>query len=190
MSQMRYAPPARLTGPPFASGSPPLHSRARSAFISMTDLEGQRLDLHAALANPAPETHLYVCGPAGLIETVLAAAKVAGWPDAHVHREFFTPPLTPIDQTDSGAFQVKLASTGQVFEVPQDKSIVAVLAEHGIEVPTSCEQGVCGTCLTRVLEGLPVSHRDFFLSSEQNKLINLMAICCSRARTRMLLLDL
>ncbi len=126
----------------------------------------QRLDLDALLSGPEPGSHLYVCGPAGLIEAALAVAKAKGWPEPRLHREFFTPPEIA-DAPAPGAFQVKLASTGQVFDIPPDRPITAVLADYGVEVPVSCEQGICGTCLTPVLEGEP-DHRDFYLTDDEH----------------------
>lgn len=146
-----------------------------------------RLDLAAILADRPPGTHLYVCGPPRLIEATLATAKAQGWPASRVHREFFTPPEAA--HGESGAFQIRLASSGQVLEVPADKSITQVLAENGIVLPTSCEQGVCGTCLTRVLEGEP-DHRDVFLTEAEQALNDQMTPCCSRAKSAVLVLDL
>ncbi len=147
-----------------------------------------RLDLQAVLANPAPGAHLYVCGPARLIEAALAAAKAKGWPSSRVHREYFAPPEGQ-DQGPGKAFEVEIASSGQVLAVPAGKAITEVLAQHGIEVPTSCEQGVCGTCVTRVLEGVP-DHRDFFLTADEQAANDQMTLCCSRAKTDRLVLDL
>ena len=151
-------------------------------------LEAQRLNLDAILSDPAPGAHLYVCGPGGLIEATLAAAKAKGWPDSRVHREYFAP-VAVTDAADPEQFQVKLASSGQTLTVPADKSIVQVLAEAGIDVPVSCEQGVCGTCVTRVLEGQP-DHRDFFLTGDEQARGDQMTVCCSRAKTPLLVLDL
>ena len=131
---------------------------------------------------------LYVCGPSGLIEATLATAKAKGWPDARVHREFFGP-VGPTASAEDGQFQVKLASTGQVFTVPADQPITQVLAANGIDVPVSCEQGVCGTCLTRILEGQP-DHRDVFMTPDEQALNDQMTLCCSRSKTPMLVLDL
>jgi vanillate O-demethylase ferredoxin subunit len=150
--------------------------------------EAERLDLEAVLDDPAPGTHLYVCGPARLIEAALAAAKAKGWPSSRVHREFFAPPQGQ-DQGPGEAFEIEIASSGQVLSVPADKAITQVLAEHGIEVPTSCEQGVCGTCLTRVLEGVP-EHRDFYLTPDEQAANDQITACCSRARSARLVLDL
>ena len=150
--------------------------------------EAQRLDLDAVLADPAPGTHLYVCGPARLIEAALAAAKTRGWPSSRVHREYFAPP----DGQDTGpgeAFEVEIASSGEVLAIPAGKAITEVLAEHGIEIATSCEQGVCGTCVTRVLEGVP-DHRDVYLTPDEQAANDRMTPCCSRAKTARLVLDL
>jgi vanillate O-demethylase ferredoxin subunit len=150
--------------------------------------ERTRLDLEAVLSDPVPGAHLYVCGPARLIETALATAKAKGWPSSRTHREFFAPPEGE-DHGPAGAFEVEIASSGQVFAVPADQTATQVLAEHGIEIPTSCEQGVCGTCVTRVLEGVP-EHRDFFLTPDEQAGNDQMTLCCSRARTKRLVLDL
>jgi vanillate monooxygenase ferredoxin subunit len=87
------------------------------------------------------------------------------------------------------AFDVKIASTGRVIHVPKDRTVVAALAEAGIDIQTSCAQGVCGTCLTRVLEG-EVDHHDTFLAATDRARNDLFAACCSRARSPMLVLDL
>jgi len=150
--------------------------------------EASRLDLEAVMADPAPGAHLYVCGPARLIEAAMATAAAAGWPSSRVPREFFAPPQGE-DHGPSEAFEVEIASSGEVFAVPADRTVTEVLAEHGIEVATSCEQGVCGTCVTRVLEGVP-DHRDVFLTAQEQAANDQMTLCCSRARTRRLVLDL
>lgn len=161
------------------------------------------LDLKAALKDRDDGTHLYYCGPPGFMTAVAAASS--HWPKDVVHREYFTPsendPAIAMDSRadqatqdvpldEEGAlgreFEVKLASTGQVFEVPADKSIVQVLRENGVEVETACELGVCGTCRTRYLEG-EVEHQDFVLEEYEQK--NELMICCSRAKTPLLVLD-
>jgi vanillate O-demethylase ferredoxin subunit len=146
----------------------------------------QQLDLPALLAMPAG-THLYVCGPAGFIEYVLGSARVQGWPDAQLHVEYFSGTL--IDTTGDRPFDVKLASSGQVLTVPAGRSVIQVLAEQGIDLPYSCEEGVCGTCLTRVLEGVP-DHRDMYLTVEEQAANDQFTPCCSRAKTSLLVLDL
>jgi vanillate O-demethylase ferredoxin subunit len=73
--------------------------------------------------------------------------------------------------------------------VPADRSIVQALAEAGVTVATSCEQGVCGTCLTRVIEGVP-EHRDLYLTPEEQAAGDQFLPCCSRARSARLVLDL
>ena len=87
------------------------------------------------------------------------------------------------------AFQVKIASTGAIIDVAVNDTIIDALLWHGIEVETSCEQGVCGTCLTRVLEGEP-DHRDTFLTPAERAANDQMTLCCSRAKSAQLVLDL
>jgi vanillate O-demethylase ferredoxin subunit len=87
------------------------------------------------------------------------------------------------------AFQVKIASSGAVIDIPADKTIVEALDDAGIEVMVSCEQGICGTCLTGVNTGEP-EHRDSYLTDEEHAANDVMTVCCSRARSDLLELDL
>jgi vanillate O-demethylase ferredoxin subunit len=89
----------------------------------------------------------------------------------------------------SGAFEVVIASSGQVIAVPADQSVTQALEGAGVFVPTSCEQGVCGTCITALLEG-EADHRDQFLSEDERAAQDLFTPCCSRARSARLVLDL
>ncbi len=87
------------------------------------------------------------------------------------------------------AFSIQIASTGAILQVPAEQSVHQVLTAHGIDVPVSCEQGLCGTCLTRVLAGVP-DHRDMYLSPDEQDANDQFTPCCSRSRTSMLVLDL
>ena len=87
------------------------------------------------------------------------------------------------------SFDVKLASSGKIVAVAKEQTVVQALAAAGIEVATSCEQGVCGTCLTRVLEGEP-DHKDMYLTPEEQAANDQFLPCCSRARSPLLVLDL
>ena len=149
----------------------------------------QKLDLPALLAEPDGDTHVYVCGPGGFIDFVLATAAARGWAPANIHREYFGAPASGADAVGSATFDIQIASTGQVLTVPADRAVTDILAEHGIEIPISCEQGVCGTCLTRVLEGVP-DHRDVYLTDEEKAGNDQFTPCCSRSKSALLVLDL
>lgn len=149
--------------------------------------DAQKLDAAKLLARPERDVHIYVCGPTGFMEWILKTAKDNKWPDAQVHREYFAAPVQPAAKP--GEFEVQIASTGQTFLIPAKASITDVLLKNGVEIPTSCEQGVCGTCLTRVLEGEP-DHRDAFLTDEERARNDQIMPCCSRAKSAKLVLDL
>lgn len=150
--------------------------------------DGQKLDLATVLQQQADDTHLYVCGPGGFIDFVLSTAKAAGWADDRIHYEFFS--AKKIDTSEDEGFEVQIASTGQVYTIGEDDTIVSVLAEAGVEVSTSCEQGICGACITRVLEG-EVDHRDQVLSEQEREEEGWFTPCCSRgAAGKRLILDL
>jgi vanillate monooxygenase ferredoxin subunit len=146
-----------------------------------------KLDLPKVLSEPNAQDHVYVCGPSGFIDFVLGAARSQGWAAANLHREYFN--AVPVADAPSGSFKVRLVSTGQIFDIGPEESVANVLADHEIEIPMSCEQGVCGTCVTKVLDGVP-DHRDFFLTDEEREKNDCFTPCCSRSFTPLLVLDL
>jgi vanillate O-demethylase ferredoxin subunit len=149
----------------------------------------QRLDIAAALAAAAgPGTQLYVCGPQGFIDAVLATARAAGWDEKNLHREYFGA-AAPVHTADEGSFEVQIKSSGRVVTVPAGQSVVQALDAVGVHIVTSCEQGVCGTCLTRVLDGVP-DHKDMYLTPEEQAANDQFLPCCSRACSPRLVLDL
>jgi vanillate monooxygenase ferredoxin subunit len=147
----------------------------------------QKLDLAELLETPQPGMHIYVCGPKGFMDAALTLARAAGWPAHQLHYEFFGAEVAKSD-TDA-SFAVKLASSGRIVLVPHDMTVAQALAKAGVEVQTSCEQGVCGTCLTRVLEGEP-DHKDMYLTPEEQAANDQFTPCCSRSKTPVLVLDL
>jgi vanillate O-demethylase ferredoxin subunit len=147
----------------------------------------QKLDAERLLAHSPPDTHLYVCGPTGFMDWLLEAARAAGWPPQRLHREYFASEVRALPSDTE--FEVRLASTGKVYRIARDQTVVAALAKQGIEIPTSCAQGVCGTCLTRVIEGEP-DHRDIYQSDAQRARNDQFTPCCSRALSPRLVLDL
>lgn len=177
-SPARTAFRERIAGSAFAS---------RVAFHFDDGAADQKLDIAALLAAPRAGRHLYVCGPKGFMDAVLASARSQGWPEAQIHYEFFAADAAP--KAGDGSFEVMLASSGRVITVAPDRSVVQALAEAGVSVATSCEQGVCGTCLTRVIEGEP-DHRDLYLTPEEQAANDQFLPCCSRARSARLVLDL
>ncbi|MBT9552951.1 MAG: oxidoreductase [Hydrogenophaga sp.] len=148
---------------------------------------GQRLDLAGTLARAPQGTHLYVCGPTGFMDAVLAAGRAAGWPEERLHREYFA--AAPVDHANDGSFELEIASSGRVIPVRAEQSALAALLAAGLDIPMSCEQGVCGTCLTGVKAGTP-DHRDQYLTPEERAANNQFLPCCSRASSARLVLDL
>jgi len=177
-SPARTAFRQRIAAAPFAS---------RVAFHFDDGEAAQKLDIAALLAAPRAGRHLYVCGPKGFMDAVLGSARAQGWPQAQIHYEFFGADAAPA--AGDGGFEVMLASSGRVIKVAPDRSVVQALAEAGVSVATSCEQGVCGTCLTRVIEGEP-DHRDLYLTPEEQAANDQFLPCCSRAKSARLVLDL
>ena len=166
---------------------------ARSAFAGRVAFHfddgpaEQRFDAAAVLAGRDSGTHLYVCGPTGFMDMVLLTARRLGWPEERLHREYFAA-TAPKPQAER-EFEIKLASTGRSCRVGADETAIAALARCGINVPTSCEQGVCGTCITRVISGEP-DHRDLFQTPEERARNDQFTPCCSRSLGPVLVLDL
>jgi phthalate 4,5-dioxygenase reductase subunit len=133
------------------------------------------LDLRPILAERKNREHLYCCGPRPLMEAVRAMTD--HWSSTAVHFEAFSEAET--HKAGDTPFRVKLARSGAVLDIPTNKTILEALREHGLEVPSSCETGTCGTCRTKLLEG-EADHRDLVLADHERR-DNIM-ICVSRAR--------
>jgi vanillate O-demethylase ferredoxin subunit len=147
----------------------------------------QKLDLAATLRTPQAGTHLYVCGPTGFLDAVRATARDAGWSDDQVHFEYFAG--GPAHSAEDRSFDVVVKSRGLVIHVEAAQTITDALEANGVFVPVSCQQGVCGTCLTTVLEG-EVDHKDLYLTPEEQASNTQFLPCCSRAKSARLVLDL
>ena len=145
--------------------------------------------LPAAVADADTKSHLYSCGPAGFIDAAETAAAAEGLSAHRIHRELFSAVQSnPNDETDQ-AFELELSLSGIIVTVPEGKTAAMALEEVGVEVPVSCEQGLCGSCLTKVLEGEP-DHRDAFLLPEERKRGDYFTPCCSRAIGDRLVIEL
>jgi vanillate monooxygenase ferredoxin subunit len=149
--------------------------------------EDQKLRLQELLSTPRRGVHIYTCGPKGFMDAVLSTARANGWAEQQLHYEFFS--ADPAKLSTDESFEVQLASSGRVIRVAGNQTVVAALAAHGVHVPTSCEQGVCGTCVTRVLAGEP-DHRDVYLTPQEQAANDQFLPCCSRARSERLVLDI
>ncbi len=150
--------------------------------------EGGRMDAGRVLANPDDQDQLYVCGSPSFIDQMLDTACSQGWKDRQLHREYFTTDR-PTEATDHLEFEFELVVGGKRYPVPADKSAADVLAENGFPVSVSCGQGLCGACLTRVVDGTP-DHRDLYLTEEEQAANDQFTPCCSRSRSARLVIEL
>lgn len=129
------------------------------------------------------ETHVYTCGPAGLMDAVFTAGETLGYAKSHLHREAFS--AEPVVGGDG--FEVLAAKSGVRVEVKPNETIVAAFRRAGVKVNVSCEQGICGSCVVSVIEGKP-DHRDEYLTDDERS--DQIALCCSRSFSPLLVVDL
>lgn len=144
------------------------------------------LDLQAFLGEHRADTLVYCCGPGPLIDAVEAKCRV--WRSGALHLERFAP-SDKAAKKEKGSFEVELARSGQRLVVPPYRSILDVLQENGCKVTNSCCAGICGTCLVKVLSGIP-EHNDDVLSVEDQEAGDVMLVCVSRSKSDLLVLDL
>jgi vanillate O-demethylase ferredoxin subunit len=147
---------------------------------------GTMLDLAGVLKAAAPGTHVYCCGPTGMLDAFRAAASAAGIDSDHVHFEYFS---ADVDKATEGGFTVVCQKSGVSLVVKPGETILQTLEAAGIDAPFSCEEGVCGSCETRVISGIP-DHRDMILTPKERAENRTMMICCSGAKTPTLVLDI
>lgn len=150
---------------------------------------GIPLDAHEglfreALSDLPDDSHLYMCGPAPFMDLVTDVALEV-LPEEHVHKENFSPAQVESTGQDT-AFDVELE--GETYHIPADRTIVAVLHDAGVEIDTSCQEGICGTCIMEVDEG-EVDHRDSVLTKGEKESGELITVCVSRCKSPLLRLD-
>lgn len=137
--------------------------------------EGNRADLKTLIGTPEEGKYLYTCGPNNFMDSVLATGEELGWSDDNLKKEYFSAP--DHDEYENLAFEVKLAKSNLVIEVPAGKSLAEALVDNHIPVITKCSDGICGVCSTPYLQG-NVEHRDFVLSKKERE--ENIIVCCSR----------
>ncbi|WP_353506441.1 PDR/VanB family oxidoreductase [Variovorax sp. J31P207] len=159
-----------------------LADRVHLSFSDASD--GARLDLASIVGQAPPGAHFYCCGPQPMIEGFEAATRAIE--PERVHLEHFGAKEAPATE---GGFAVRLAKSGRVIEIAPGQTILDSLRSCGVAVASSCQQGVCGLCETRVISGTP-DHRDLVLSDEEKAAGQTMMICCSGSRSGELVLDI
>ncbi len=147
-----------------------------------------RQRIPACLTTPDPDTAVVACGPEGFIQRLQSVMEEYRWSPSQFVFERFTP-ATENNTAAKNAFYIELASSGQRLQVAADQTIAQVLQHAGVEVMLSCEQGMCGSCITGVLDGIP-EHRDSVLTAEEKAGNDQITLCCSRAKSPGLVLDL
>lgn len=145
----------------------------------------QKLDIAEALRAIDLQTQLYICGPLGYMNYVVEGALKARIPKENIHQEHFAAEI----DVNGDPFVVVAARSGKRFEVSAHETIVDAAFRAGITVETACRNGVCGTCVTNVIEGRP-DHRDMVLTAVEKAENNRIAVCCSRSQSRKIILDL
>ena len=172
-----------------------VRSRADAAFLSdladhpnvrlhFDDQAGGPLPLHAIVDAAGHDAHLYCCGPSPMIAAFEAAS--ASRPRSNVHVEYFS---AKGEAATEGGYVVVLSRSGQEVPVGEGQTILQAVRDVGVDVPFSCEEGVCGACETRVISGVP-DHRDAVLSDSERAAGKTMMICCSGSKGERLVLDL
>ena len=174
-----------VRGPEHAAFRNQLVDRYEQRVHMYYDSDKQFMDFERLLSTQPLGTHVYVCGPAGMIEKLIATARQLGWADSHIHWEQFNAP--PVGD----AFEVWLAKSGLKVRVPPDQSLLEAIEAAGVDAPYLCRGGVCGECRAKVVEvdGTLV-HNDHFLSAEEKAAGRYIMPCVSRAQCRKLVLDL
>ncbi|MBF6057401.1 MULTISPECIES: PDR/VanB family oxidoreductase [Thiomicrorhabdus] len=142
-----------------------------------------RADVGTIISGCPQGTHIYICGPESLIESVLAQAEQTGWPKSHIHYEAFAAPKP------GKPFVVELKKSGKTVYVSGDDSMLEALEANDVEIPNMCRGGVCGQCITPVAEG-EIEHRDEFLSKQEKDSNCCVMPCVSRAKSGRITLDI
>lgn len=146
--------------------------------------DGALLDLAALVAKAPDKSHFYCCGPTPMLEAFRTATR--NIPEMRVHFEYFA---AKNEANKDGGFVVELARSGREIAIGAGETILERLRAEGLSLDSSCEEGICGVCETRVISGIP-DHRDAILSDHERAANKSMMICCSGSKSERLVLDL
>lgn len=159
---------------------------SKYCYVHMDDQPLTKMDLTTILGKSNPQQHIYVCGPSGFIDYIHQTALENKWSEQQFHKENFS---NTVDHTNDQSFELILADSNRILLIPADKSVLDILLENGLDVDCSCEQGICGTCVLEVIDG-EVEHHDQFLTDEEKNSNKLFTPCCSRAKSKQLVIRL
>jgi tetrachlorobenzoquinone reductase len=171
------------TSTAFAEELATLGARGKVTLYHSVEPASARLNFDTILQSIPDETHLYCCGPTRMLEDYLAVSS--GRDQSKIHFERFSSGV----EVAADDFEVLLARSGRTVRVKEGETILDRLLSEGLDVPYSCREGVCGACETRLIEG-EADHRDSILTELERAANNTIFVCCSRAKSRTLTLDL
>ncbi len=167
-------------------------AQAGRVHFNFDDEQGTMLDVKQVVAAASEAAHLYCCGPGPMLDAFKAACETR--PPESIHVEYFSVPTTPDAAPDANAapkktFTVEIAGTGKSFEVGPSDSILGALFENGLRPAYSCQEGMCGSCIVEVIDGIP-DHKDLVLGDKEHAANRLMCICVSGSLSDKLVIKL
>ena len=181
--ELHYRARRRAAAPLLEELTAPAY-RERVHLSFSEDAPASRLDLPRVVGNGAPGSHFYCCGPVAMIESFQDACDAVE--PERVHFEYFAAKEAP---ATAGGFTVRLARSGRDITVAPGQTVLDCLRACGIQMASSCQQGVCGACETAVVSGSP-DHRDLVLTDSEKAEGRTMMVCCSGSLSEVLVLDI
>jgi len=171
----------------FASHFAKLKLNNNSNYQLHCDDKDGYFDFEALLQNIPSDSVIYTCGPEPMLNKIIDTVENSTQkPELHFERFSVA---TEEAEKENTAFDVKIDSTGEIYTIKEDETILTVLAANGVSVPSACAAGLCGTCITDVLDG-EIDHRDAILSDDEKASNEYMCVCISRAKSAQITLDL
>ena len=158
---------------------------AKNITIHLDNKPDDAPSLETCIKQLPADSHIYICGPNGYMDFVSKLAASTGLPETQIHIEHFGAEIDINGET----FEIYAARSKLTIEVSPKETILSAFRRAGIQVATSCENGICGSCITGVLQGKP-DHRDLVLTDAEKAMNDRIAVCCSRSQSRRLVLDI
>ncbi len=159
---------------------------ANNVFFHLDSDSSTKANLEEIIGTTNLKHEIYICGPAGFIDYILNSAREFGWHNNNLNKESFK---NIIETVNDESFELVLAKSNRTFIIPQEKTVLDILLENDCEVESSCEQGICGACVLEVLEGEP-DHKDQFLTDQEKQKNDCFTPCCSRSKSKRLVINL
>jgi glycine betaine catabolism B len=131
------------------------------------------------------ERQIMCCGPAPFMSAARTISAELGVPLSNYHEESFDAavieeaPAPLVEAVEAQTYSVQFSKQGKSIEVRADQTVLSCAKKSGVRIPSSCANGICGTCKSKLVSGtVDMKHAGGIRQREIDS--GLFLPCCSK----------